>query len=276
MLGETPTYLILGMHRSGTSLLANWLVQCGFDLNSSKTFQKYNIKGNYEDWSIMKFHNEILARNKMNWMNFNQKKMEITNSDIDLAFKMVQNKQKSLSDPWGWKEPRTCLFVNKIWHKILPNIKGIIIFRHFDQVVDSLMRREYKQRTTLDRSNFIDKIYFKSFLFPYCKDLLGNKWLNVWIKYNEEIFQFCRRNKGNYVICSLDNLLKNDRFFFDLILDRFNCKGLKYIQLSEIFDKNLINICGANISYREKLEDRANRLMSNLMKLEEESFNNYY
>jgi hypothetical protein len=42
---------------------------------------------------------------------------------------------------WGWKEPRATLFLD-FWRATLPDLKFLALYRHYAQVVDSLLRRE--------------------------------------------------------------------------------------------------------------------------------------
>ncbi len=63
------------------------------------------------------------------------------------------------------------LFVNILWSDLIPNAKEIVIYRHFDHVVDSLIRREYHQQKVFKRRNFILKFLHIYVIFPFLKTI---------------------------------------------------------------------------------------------------------
>jgi len=58
---------ILGMHRSGTSLLAGTLQECGLDLGDVITASPANEKGNRESWALMALHEDLLRKAGGSW-----------------------------------------------------------------------------------------------------------------------------------------------------------------------------------------------------------------
>lgn len=60
--GPSRVVAILGMHRSGTSLLAGTLQECGLDLGAVSTAAAANEKGNRESWLLMALHEDLLRQ----------------------------------------------------------------------------------------------------------------------------------------------------------------------------------------------------------------------
>ncbi|XHR95888.1 hypothetical protein ACFJIV_04105 [Mucilaginibacter sp. UC70_90] len=54
--------IITGMHRSGTSLITQWLSKCGLQTGEKLVPGGYgNVEGHFEDIEFLKMHEEILA-----------------------------------------------------------------------------------------------------------------------------------------------------------------------------------------------------------------------
>ena len=133
-------FLVIGMHRSGTSCLAGSLNRCGVHLgNVRKTRSKFNKKGYYELKSIQDIHDQILALHKSNWSNPPENSINIH----PYHYQKIQNEVDSLSNhkPCGMKDPRTLLFLDS-WQSIIGQDCQLIgTFRHPMEVAKSLNKR---------------------------------------------------------------------------------------------------------------------------------------
>src|ERR1700759_4544929 len=56
-----PIAMVLGMHRSGTSLCAHILSAMGIDMADDIRATEGNARGHWERWEIVDFHDRILA-----------------------------------------------------------------------------------------------------------------------------------------------------------------------------------------------------------------------
>ena len=112
-------------------------------------------------------------------------------------------KNNSVADQWGWKEPRTCLFIRK-WHELLPNSKALIVFRQWDLVVDSLIRR-YEKLISRQNSFLRSKI-----VMPIKKKLITEKYTRAWVAYNQELLDFVKlKKREDVLVISIDNLISH-------------------------------------------------------------------
>ncbi len=124
--------LILGLSRCGTSYLASFLRANGVDLGANLGQAGYvNPRGFFEDRSIVNFHRRLLVKG------------DPRGADIPLlaaptgpAPNAAEEKEAarilvSLAKPglWGWKDPRTLLFID-FWLGLLPDARLIIPIRH--------------------------------------------------------------------------------------------------------------------------------------------------
>lgn len=181
----TPPIIVIGMHRSGTTLVSKILEQLGI-------FMGYQKEINNESIFFLKINRYILARFKRNWMcpislydkvNEHHKKIK---KIIDYINKKISSRSLymylgpemsnryttlyELDIPWGWKDPRNT-FTLPIWKQIFPDAKIIHVYRHGIDVATSLLKREKNiQRPPW---HFEIKNYFHN-------KLLGLEHRNIW------------------------------------------------------------------------------------------------
>ena len=63
---DNKVLIVLGMHRSGTSLVAQWMQRCGINMGDELMGPKNdNIKGFYEDMDFFNLHKDILLDNEL-------------------------------------------------------------------------------------------------------------------------------------------------------------------------------------------------------------------
>src|SRR6516162_4401524 len=60
-LQRRPIVIVLGMHRSGTSLCSHILSALGVDMADDVGVDVGNDKGHWERWEIVEFHERILG-----------------------------------------------------------------------------------------------------------------------------------------------------------------------------------------------------------------------
>jgi hypothetical protein len=135
------TLVVTGMHRSGTSMVANYLQLCGVDIGEDlQPGDVGNPKGYYEDVDILRFHQDLLAYFKLG---------TFPTSDQDISRPVPPQfrrrareivERKADSQAWGWKDCRTSLFL-PFWREMIPEVNFLFLFRHPVSVVDSLLRR---------------------------------------------------------------------------------------------------------------------------------------
>lgn len=114
MSNSKPTIVfIIGMHRCGTSLLTNCLVENGFDIGKTKNNDKnwQNPNGYFENDSFTHFHEKLLKYNNSDWFHINKQKMIYNELQIEEYRKLLINEFKS-EKIILIKDPRLTFFVN--------------------------------------------------------------------------------------------------------------------------------------------------------------------
>ena len=152
-----PIVLVLGMHRSGTSLCSHVLSTLGVDMTDqipapgAETLLPDNAKGHWERWEIVDFHDRILGlfdrayyspshdlRLPVAW--WADPRVAETRREI-VGFL----ERRMGADLFGFKDPRTVRLM-PMWHQIIKELKLtpkiIYCLRNPAQVARSLHARE--------------------------------------------------------------------------------------------------------------------------------------
>lgn len=135
---------ILGMHRSGTSLLTRMLNLLGVYLGPERLLMKpsfANPKGFWEHDEIVSVNDQILELLGGTWKAPPIFPPGWENSSMldDLKQHARRLIQDSFADVemWGWKDPRSCLTL-PFWQQILPDMRYIVCLRNPVDVARSL------------------------------------------------------------------------------------------------------------------------------------------
>jgi hypothetical protein len=248
---DNKQLVILGMHRSGTSFLAQAIHQLGINLGDEIGGANYgNLKGYYEDLDFLRLHQEILAENNLESTGLYGDITNITiNDENKRRIKKNIKVKNSIRTQWGWKEPRTCLFLNE-YTKLLPKAKYLIIYRNPFDVVNSLLKREIKSYKRSFQNKIIrtikEYIYIK-ILRNYAikrkvKKIIRHKeyeYYKKWIDYNNRILKHLENCQiDSYFIINFDNV----EDYNESLLKKLNYWGFEInnIPLSAFYDKSIV------------------------------------
>jgi len=187
---QNKTLIILGMHRSGTSLITNWLQQCGLEVGQSLMGAGVgNNEGHFEDIEFYKMHMEILKDNNLNDSGIIDHPVDSISSYHKEKIKSIIKVKNKLFGQWGWKDPRTCLFL-KHYRELLPQAYYLVVVRDYHLVVVSLLKRTLSeldlhyntQKGLLSRLAWF-KVRRELFYRKFCRRH-ASCFLNSWIVYN--------------------------------------------------------------------------------------------
>ncbi len=136
-------YIIIGMHRSGTSLVAKVLEKSGIFMGVIKDH-------NYEAMHFLSVNQRVLWANETNWLAPKVPPKDvwynITASELyDEHFKLNTKLQKlkytlKINQDWGWKDPRNT-FTLKMWLSVFSGAKVIYVKRDVQAIAKSLYAR---------------------------------------------------------------------------------------------------------------------------------------
>lgn len=238
--------VIAGMHRSGTSLISQWLYRCGLNLGDTLLGASVgNTEGHFEDLDFLRFHEDTLEANhasKSGYINQSVKQLSLYQKE---KLKGIIGFKNQINEQWGWKEPRTCLFLDH-YREIIPDAYYLIIVRDFNATVSSLIQRDLKTRETkyLTR-NWLSKLIWKKIRRPRMQRQLYRDrsafYLQVWITYNEALLKNIRNLATNQFIVTDHNLLcETNTALFDQLVNKWHF-SLKYADFKDIYKRSMLS-----------------------------------
>lgn len=165
--------IIIGMHRSGTTMVSKMIEELGvflgarkFANNEATFFQKLN------SWALLQHDCTVV-----NVKSFDDKSKEL-NSFISEAMRyklsdthfieylglsnfLKYKLKKEMPTVWGWKDPKSSITL-PIWKMLFPNAKIINIIRNPIDVAQSLKTREDR---IISKLNQYRNSFFKEYIF---------------------------------------------------------------------------------------------------------------
>jgi len=139
---------VLGMHRSGTSVVSKMLSLLGAYLGPGHRTMlptSDNPKGFWEHTGFVDINDEILTRFGGDWHNapeFPEGWARLPKLE-DLRKRAAEIVDREFRDApvWSWKDPRTCLTI-PFWQQLLPEMQYLICVRDPVAVARSLEKRD--------------------------------------------------------------------------------------------------------------------------------------
>ncbi|VEP17868.1 TPR domain protein (fragment) [Hyella patelloides LEGE 07179] len=217
--------IITGMHRSGTSLTASLLQSAGLEIGDRlMAASEWNPNGFFEDWDFVALHQAILSSQGIAHEGWTKEKLvEVQGQYLATAQSLISaRKNKQI---WGWKDPRTTLFLD-FWLQLIPEAKFIFTFRSPWEVVDSLFRRG-------------DSIF----------DTNPNFALEQWSIYNRAILDFYQRYQEQCLLLDIRSIISNPNVIINLTEQKFQ---LELRSPESLYKPSLFNV-DDSMHYRQAL-----------------------
>lgn len=269
---KNKVLIVAGMHRSGTSLVTQWLHKCGLHMGENFLGPAVgNVDGHFEDVDFLNFHKETLRDQQLHESGLTEKPVQ----DIPLyareKLKSIIEDKNNRSHEWGWKDPRTCLFL-PVYSQLIPDARYLIILRDYQSTVSSLINRMFKNADTKYRGS-LDNFLWKTIRRKLRKKKLyknfSEQYVKVWISYNRAILQhISRMPESTYIVLDYKMLKTNDKQIFLHLKETWNFT-LNYTDFKDIYKENLFSKA-ENIEFfvkDKKLLDNAKDLENNLRAL---------
>ncbi|REJ84681.1 MAG: sulfotransferase [Acidobacteria bacterium] len=152
--------LVIGMHRSGTSMVARLLEEFGVAMGGVG-------QPNWEDPQFKRANQALLARSGADWARpraFLEALAIVDGDNAEAGDEMLAVAQRCVEaidprrqcGPWGWKDPRNTLTL-PVWLRLFPAARVVHVVRNGFDVALSLQRRErrYWVRRRDERPTFL-------------------------------------------------------------------------------------------------------------------------
>lgn len=142
--------IVLGMHRSGTSMLTGSLEAAGVLLGEVNNAAPHNRKGNKEHEGVRRLNDQIMERYGADWKSPPHDRLPLAWTEEEFAEGRAQTASLSGSGRiWGFKDPRT-IWTLEGWLSLYPAARLIGVFRHPVAVRNSLIARPGALQMTED------------------------------------------------------------------------------------------------------------------------------
>lgn len=274
---DSHPLVITGMHRSCTSLVTQWLHTCGLYLGEHLLASSdSNEDGHFEDLEFLHIHQHILYHQGFPLSGLYPVE-QIKPTEYDKAkIAAVLSVKNKLYPQWGWKEPRTCLFLDT-YRELLPSAKYLIVFRDYHAVVSSLLKRDFAaiEKEYLSRNWFRRMGWYlfrrRQRMSKYYNQQSEN-FLKVWIAYNKAILHSLSGLPADqYLIVSYELLKQKSPEVFKFLTLTWGFK-LNYHGFLTVYKERLISDTTDFMPYIKDGElvreaDRINQQLSNLLKI---------
>jgi hypothetical protein len=214
---QNKTLIVLGMHRSGTSLITQWLHHCGLEVGESLLGPGLgNDEGHFEDTEFYKMHLEILRDNNLHDSGIINQPVTHISSYHKEKVKGIIAVKNQLFAQWGWKDPRTCLFLD-FYRELLPDAFYLVAIRDYQSVVVSLLRRTFAERDIIynTQKGYLAKLAWqklrrKQQFKKFCRQNAA-AFLKIWIVYNEYILDdLMKLSSDRYLVVNFHMLNEKD------------------------------------------------------------------
>ncbi|WP_291276134.1 sulfotransferase [Flavobacterium sp.] len=197
MQNSSKCLIIVGMHRSGTSFTASLLQKAGLNIGENLLRASLgNELGHFENEDFLVFHKKNLAHHNLNpdgWSLNTVQSLDGTQKE-----ELTSIIKKNESSQWGWKDPRTTLFLN-VYKELLPNAFFLFVYRKPWEVVDSLFRRSTD-----------DDFYTQPTSAP-----------DNWHFYNQLILDFFKQNADRSILVDIENVMQQSNTVIELLNTKF-------------------------------------------------------
>lgn len=182
-----------------------------------------NINGVFEDRDFQELHSgaiDLYDPKSRGWKLVTNNFLQFSENYLSLAKRLVNERNIKYST-WGWKDPRTILFMEQ-WKQIIPNLKVLLIHRSCHEVVYSLIERSKKvPQGSIGKIGILESTK------------LWNSYFKLTCRYKEKY-------PNDTLLLPLKSIINNDTRIIEMIQDRLRI-NLDYQSIQNIFDRNLLH-----------------------------------
>lgn len=215
---QSNIFVILGMHKSGTTLVAQMLHMSGINMidentTSENVYERILAKPEDEDFrrKVHEQTNFFFERESTNQLNQkillsngaertengfvdslflpNENSLEVT-SELQEEMKLIIAEANRRYQDWGFKDPRTCL-TYPYWDQLLSDHKIIVVYRHFLEILhhyEVYGRRQFNLHRL-------------------------RKVLRAWVHHNRCILDYLKTTHHQYLIINYELLMTDENEF---------------------------------------------------------------
>jgi len=264
-LKDCEPVIIIGMHRSGTSMVSRLLKAMGVHMGNDLSINAESLFFQYINRDILKDANAdwfnikpiIECTNSTEFVKQQVNKIENTIFEYHgrfAYFSRFQFLKLALGIKpkiWGWKDPRNSLTL-PIWLKLFPSAKVIHVIRNGIDSAISLHKRSLKVKNS--SKDYCDS----SRIFRLCFEL--------WEMYLNECFNNKKLVPDNqYIEVRYEDILSDPDYEFSCLFDFLNISinRKKLLEVTSTINKGRLNNEEFRLVYKEEISKLPDSKMMN-------------
>lgn len=174
-------YVVVGMHKSGTTLISQILHKSGINMGRFSDNISYDKGNKFERLETQSINYRILGCRHVHSLDVITPAKDIPiDSSIAADINQLVSQANSRFANWGFKDPRTCL-TYPVWQKFLPAHKVIFIYRR-------PLELWHHYRKYIPRRNFLRRT------------IHGYKALRAWYIYNNCFIDYLKMQEDMHLV----------------------------------------------------------------------------
>jgi hypothetical protein len=187
--------VVVGFHRSGTSLLTQLLHAAGLFVGDELLgAMASNPYGHFEDREVLELHRAIMDDHGAGWQITGPTAFHIDALYWDRMRAFVRKRQAA-HKVWGFKDPRVCFFLGA-WKYLMPDAKFVMVYRDPAECARSLETRHARDYF---RGSGNADAHLRFFREP-------DHALKMWDAHNREMVAFARRHTADCLVLPYSHL----------------------------------------------------------------------
>ena len=188
-------YVILGTHKSGTSLVSENLHSTGIPMVEHVQDGDYDSGNKWERIEASALNNSLRADADSNSLDLEPPPPGRLESD-EARQATLRIIESQTSNDWGFKDPRTCL-TWPLWNSAMPDARIVGVYRHYRPVVARHLRRGPAHHR-------------KGLIWPLRIARLS---VRRWCEHNRIVMDAVRSAEGRSILLSYDRLMNGQEEF---------------------------------------------------------------
>lgn len=182
-------YVILGMHKSGTTLVSQILHHSGISMGDLDLESSYDAGNKYECQEALRLNMTMLGVDHFGVLEVPRERRPGADAATREAMAAYVARRQAAGGDWGFKDPRTCLTYTA-WRDVLPEHRIIAVYRDPARI----WPRFKWQGRRLHHTNFARAAAY----------------LRRWHEHNLAIADFLEQTGRDYFVCDYHDFMSGD------------------------------------------------------------------
>lgn len=220
--------VVVGFHRSGTSLLTQLLHAAGLfvgdDLLGARPSNPY---GHFEDREVMDLHKSVLHGHGTNWQVDAPRLFHLDAVHWSRMQDFV-GRRDAVHENWGFKDPRVCLFLGA-WKHVMPQAKFVMVYRDPADCVRSMETRQASDHLWGSGNSDHHLRFFRE----------PDHGLRLWDTHNRAMIAFARTHAPDCLVVPFTHL--QDGYPIVARINKRFGGGLDEVPTEAVFDAGVAN-----------------------------------